>query len=167
MSSGQPIEAIARRGRGLFAEFRAFAVRGNVVDLAVGLIIGAAFGKIVTSFVDQVIMPPIGLLVGRVDFANLEWVLRPDNPLTKVDEKVAVKYGAFLNTVIQFVLIALVTFVMIKVINRLREKEAEHPTAAAPTPSERLLTEIRDELKAMSAQSAVQRAAPEDPARPL
>ena len=144
-----PIQDIARRGHGFFAEFRAFAMRGNVVDLAVGVIIGAAFGKIVSSFVDQIIMPPIGLLVGRVDFANLEWVLRPDNPLTKVNEKVAIQYGAFLNTLIQFVIIAFVTFVMVKVMNRMREKEAEKPAAPpAPTPTEKLLEEIRDELKA-------------------
>ena len=142
------IEHIARRGKGFLAEFRAFAVRGNVVDLAVGVIIGAAFGKIVTSFVDQVVMPPIGLLTNGIDFANLEWVLRPDNPATKVNEKVAIQYGAFLNTLIQFILIAFVTFVMIKVINRLREKEAEKPTTpAAPTPTETLLAEIRDELR--------------------
>jgi large conductance mechanosensitive channel len=143
------IEHIAKRGHGFLAEFRAFAMRGNVVDLAVGVIIGAAFGKIISSLVDEVIMPPIGLLVGRVDFTNLEWVLRVDNPLTKVNEKVAIQYGHFLNTLIQFVLIAFVTFVLVKAMNRMREKEAEKPAAPpAPTPTEKLLEEIRDELKA-------------------
>lgn len=90
---------------GLFGEFRQFIARGNVVDLAVGVIIGGAFGKIVTSLVDQVIMPPIGFLTGGVDFAALKWVLAPDNPALKKPET-AILYGAFLNTVIQFLIIA-------------------------------------------------------------
>ncbi|HYF23381.1 MAG TPA: large-conductance mechanosensitive channel protein MscL [Caulobacteraceae bacterium] len=133
----------------ILREFRTFAVRGNVVDLAVGVIIGAAFGKIVTSLVDQVIMPPLGLLISRVDFSKLEWVLRPDNPATAASEKVAIQYGAFVNTVIQFVIVAFAVFILVKAINRLREREAESPAApAAPTPTEKLLAEIRDELRA-------------------
>jgi len=133
----------------ILREFRTFAVRGNVVDLAVGVIIGAAFGKIVTSLVDQVIMPPLGLLISRVDFSKLEWVLRPDNPATTTSEKVAIQYGAFVNTVIQFVIVAFAVFILVKAINRLREREAESPaTPAAPTPTEKLLAEIRDELRA-------------------
>jgi large conductance mechanosensitive channel len=130
-------------------EFKEFAARGNVVDLAVGVIIGAAFGKIVTSLVEQVVMPPIGLVLGRVDFSELKWVLAPEDPATEAIEEVAIQYGAFLNTVIQFVIVAFVVFLMIKAINRLRRAEAAQPdpAPAAPTPSERLLTEIRDALR--------------------
>ncbi|MFN5083816.1 large-conductance mechanosensitive channel protein MscL [Brevundimonas sp.] len=134
---------------GLFQEFKEFAARGNVIDLAVGVIIGAAFGKIVTSLVEQVVMPPIGLLLGRVDFSNLEWVLAPEDPATEAVEKVAIQYGAFLNTVIQFLIVAFVVFLMVKAINRLRRQQAEAPAAPpAPTPTEALLAEIRDELRA-------------------
>lgn len=133
---------------GLFGEFRQFIARGNGVDLAVGVIIGGAFGKIVTSLVDQVIMPPIGFLTGGVDFAALKWVLAPANPALKKPET-AILYGAFLNTVIQFLIIALVIFLMVKAINTLRRQEAEHPTTpAAPTKSEQLLEEILDALRA-------------------
>jgi large conductance mechanosensitive channel len=133
---------------GVISEFREFAARGNVVDLAVGVILGAAFGKIVTSLVDQVIMPPLGLVIGQVDFSKLQWVLRPDDPATTANELTAIQYGAFLNTVIQFVLVAFAVFLLVKGMNRLRAKEAA--TAApppAPTPTEALLTEIRDELR--------------------
>ena len=134
---------------GLLQEFKEFAARGNVIDLAVGVIIGAAFGKIVTSLVEQVVMPPIGLLLGRVDFSNLEWVLAPEDPATEAVEKVAIQYGAFLNTVIQFLIVAFVVFLMVKAINRLRRQQAEAPAAPpTPTPTEALLAEIRDELKA-------------------
>jgi len=134
---------------GLFQEFKEFAARGSVIDLAVGVIIGAAFGKIVTSLVEQVVMPPIGLLLGRVDFSNLEWVLAPEDPATEAVEKVAIQYGAFLNTVIQFLIVAFVVFLMVKAINRLRRQQAEAPAAPpAPTPTEALLAEIRDELRA-------------------
>jgi large conductance mechanosensitive channel len=128
-------------------EFRDFIARGNVVDLAVGVIIGAAFGKIVTSFVEQVVMPPIGLLIGKVDFTQFKWVLQPADPANKVAE-VAILYGAFLNTVIQFLVVALVVFFMIKLINSMRRKEATEPgPPPAPTPTETLLGEIRDLLK--------------------
>lgn len=127
----------------LLAEFREFAARGNVVDLAVGVIIGASFGKIVTSLVDQVIMPPIGLLLGRVDFSKLEWVLAPENPATEAVEKVAIQYGAFINALIQFLIVAFVVFLLVKAINKLRREQAP-----AATPTEVLLAEIRDELKA-------------------
>lgn len=133
---------------GLLTEFREFAARGNVVDLAVGVIIGASFGKIVTSLVEQVVMPPVGLLLGRVDFSNLEWVLVPENPATEAIEKVSIQYGAFINTVIQFLIVAWVVFLMVKLINKMRREQAAEPEAAAPTPTEALLTEIRDELKA-------------------
>jgi large conductance mechanosensitive channel len=133
---------------GLASEFKEFIARGNVVDLAVGVIIGASFGKIVTSLVEQVVMPPVGLLLGRVDFSNLEWVLVAENPATEAIEKVAIQYGAFINTVIQFLIVAMVVFLMVKVINRLRrEQAAADPAPAAPTATEALLAEIRDELK--------------------
>lgn len=131
------------------SEFREFIARGNVVDLAVGVIIGAAFGKIVTSLVEQVVMPPIGLVAGRVDFSRLEWVLRAENPATAAVEKVAIQYGAFINTVIQFVIVAFVVFLLVKAVNRLRRQEAAAPVEpAAPTTSEALLAEIRDLLRA-------------------
>ena len=135
-------------------EFREFIAQGNVLDLAVGVVIGAAFGKIVTSLVEQVVMPPIGLLLGRVDFSNLEWVLVPENPATEEIEKVAIQYGAFINTVIQFVIVAFVIFLMVKLVNKLRREQAAAPapeTPPAPTPTEALLAEIRDELKARKA----------------
>ncbi len=133
----------------LFGEFKEFISRGNVVDLAVGVIIGAAFGKIVTSLVEQVVMPPIGLALGRVDFSQLKWVLAPEDPATEAVEEVAIQYGAFINTLIQFVIVAAVIFLMVKAINKLRrEKAAEpDPAPAAPTPTEALLAEIRDELR--------------------
>ena len=127
----------------LATEFRTFVARGNVVDLAVGVIIGAAFGKIVTSLVDQVIMPPIGLLTGGVDFSALKWVLKPADAAAKKAE-VAISYGAFLNTVIQFLIIAFVIFMLVRLVSMLRRAEAAVPTPAPPTPSETLLTEIRD-----------------------
>ncbi len=130
----------------LLTEFREFAARGNVVDLAVGVIIGASFGKIVTSLVDQIIMPPIGLLLGRVDFSKLEWVLVPENPATEAIEKVAIQYGAFINTLIQFLIVAFVVFLLVKGINKMRREQPAE--AAAPSATEALLAEIRDELKA-------------------
>ncbi|MDP3852729.1 large-conductance mechanosensitive channel protein MscL [Phenylobacterium sp.] len=131
-----------------FSEFREFIARGNVVDLAVGVIIGASFGKIVGSLVDQVIMPPIGLALGGLDFSKLQWVLRVDDAATEASELVGIQYGAFLNTVIQFVIVAWVVFLLVKAVNAMRREQAAAPeAAAAPTPSEALLTEIRDLLK--------------------
>jgi large conductance mechanosensitive channel len=130
----------------VFKEFREFVSRGNVVDLAVGVIIGAAFNSIVKSLVDQVVMPPIGLLTSGVDFSKLEWVLKPADPAAK-KAAVSIQYGAFINTVIQFLIVAFVVFLLVKLVNHLRREEAEEPAPAAPTPTETLLTEIRDELK--------------------
>jgi large conductance mechanosensitive channel len=130
----------------MMKEFKEFAMRGNVIDLAVGVVIGGAFGKIVSSLVDQIIMPPIGLLTGGVDFSAMKWVLKPgddSDPKHKIPE-VAIQYGAFINTVIQFLIIALAIFFVVKAINRLTRYEKP---AAAPTPTEALLTEIRDLLK--------------------
>ncbi|HVY33937.1 MAG TPA: large-conductance mechanosensitive channel protein MscL [Caulobacteraceae bacterium] len=132
---------------GVLQEFREFVSRGNVVDLAVGVIIGGAFGAIVKSLVDQVIMPPIGLLMSGIDFSKLEWVLKPEDTAAK-RAAVAIQYGAFLNTIIQFVIVAAAVFVLVKIVNTLRRKEAETPAApAAPTATETLLVEIRDLLK--------------------
>ncbi|KRE89824.1 mechanosensitive ion channel protein MscL [Frateuria sp. Soil773] len=131
----------------MLKEFKEFAMRGNVIDLAVGVVIGGAFGKIVTSLVDQIIMPPIGLLTGGIDFAQLKWVLKPaDNsdPAHKVAE-VAIQYGAFINTLIQFLIIAFAIFLMVKAVNKLSRKQEAAP--AAPPADVVLLTEIRDLLK--------------------
>jgi large conductance mechanosensitive channel len=140
---GHPLKENLRMS--LINEFKAFAVRGNVVDMAVGIIIGAAFGKIVSSFVDGVIMPPLGLLIGGVDFSDLAIVLKE-----AVGEAPAVvlRYGAFIQTVVDFVIIAFAIFMAIKAINHLKRKEAEAPSAPpAPSKEELLLTEIRDLLK--------------------
>ena len=131
----------------LLSEFREFAVKGNVVDLAVGVIIGGAFGKIVTSLVDQVVMPPIGWLIGGIDFADLKITL-PVNPTNPQGAPAVIEYGAFINVLIQFVIVAFVIFMMVKLINKLRRQSAEAPAEpAAPTATEQLLVEIRDELK--------------------
>ena len=131
----------------MFKEFREFIARGNVVDLAVGVIIGAAFGAIVKSLVDQVIMPPIGLAMGGLDFSQLKYVLKPADVATKTAE-VAISYGAFINTLINFLIIAVVIFLVVKGVNSLKRQEAADPAApAAPTPTETLLTEIRDALR--------------------
>lgn len=133
---------------GVFSEFREFIQRGNVVDLAVGVIIGAAFNDIVKVLVDQVVMPPIGLLMSGVDFSKLAVVLKPDDPATEVSELVAIQYGALINAGIKFLIVAWVVFLLVKGVNSLRRKEAEMPQApAAPTPQEALLAEIRDLLK--------------------
>ena len=130
----------------LASEFRTFIARGNVVDLAVGVIIGAAFGKIVTSLVNDMIMPPIGLATGRVDFSSLKVVLQAANPAAKQAE-VAISYGAFLNTLIQFLIIALVVFLLVRMVSKVQRREAAAPeTPVAPTPQETLLAEIRDLL---------------------
>ena len=138
-------------------EFREFIAHGNVIDLAVGVIIGAAFNSIVKSLVDQVIMPPIGLLMGRVDFSKLEWVLRPEDAATVAIEKVSIQYGAFINTLIQFLIVAVVVFLLVKLVNKIRRADAQDPAPVAPSappPQEALLTEIRDLLAAQSGKSA-------------
>jgi large conductance mechanosensitive channel len=130
---------------GILQEFREFAVKGNVVDLAVGVIIGAAFGKIVTSLVGDVVMPPIGVAVGGVNFSDLALTLKDGPP------PVLLKYGAFLQAVLDFVIVAIAVFAVVKAINRLKRqppKPGEVPPA--PTKQEVLLEEIRDALRAMS-----------------
>ncbi len=132
----------------MMKEFKAFAMRGNVIDMAVGIVIGAAFGKIVASLVADVIMPPIGILLGGVDFSSLTLVVKE---ATDVAEAVTIKYGVFFNTIIQFIIIAFAIFMVIKGINSMKKKEEAAP-AAPPKPSneEVLLTEIRDALKSRS-----------------
>jgi large conductance mechanosensitive channel len=134
----------------ILSEFREFIARGNVIDLAVGVIVGAAFNDIVKSLVDNVVMPPIGLLLSGIDFAHLQWVLRPDDPATKANELVAIQYGLFINTLIRFVIVAWVVFLLVKFVNSIRRKDAQTPSATppAPAPQEALLIEIRDLLKA-------------------
>lgn len=125
-------------------EFKEFAMRGNVVDLAVGVIIGAAFGKIVTSLVADIIMPPIGMVTGGIDFKDLKYVLKP--AVDKTPET-AINYGLFINNVIDFLIVAFCIFLIVKGINTLKKKEEAAPAAApVPTKEEVLLTEIRDLL---------------------
>jgi large conductance mechanosensitive channel len=141
----------------MLKEFKEFAMRGNVVDMAVGIIIGAAFGTIVKSLVADVIMPPIGLLLGNVDFANLFVTIQEGTAsgpyATLADAKeagaVTINYGVFFNEIIAFIIVAFAVFLLIRSINRMKRKEEEKP-AAPPKPSaeETLLTEIRDLLKA-------------------
>ena len=133
---------------GMMSEFKEFAMRGNVIDLAVGVVIGAAFGKIVTALVDKVIMPPIGLLLGGVDFSRLSIVLKEATVDAAGQDVPAVvlAYGEFFNALIQFIIIAFAIFLVIKAINRLSRKEEAAP--AAPPADVVLLTEIRDLLKA-------------------
>lgn len=131
-------------------EFRAFAIKGNAIDMAVGVIIGGAFGKIVTSIVNDLIMPPIGWIIGGVDFKDLKYDM-PVNPLNQGGEPVSIAYGNFLQTCLDFIIIAFCVFLLVKLVMRLsRRPEAEKDVPAAPpAPSreEQLLTEIRDLLK--------------------
>jgi large conductance mechanosensitive channel len=127
-------------------EFKEFAMRGNVVDLAVGVIIGAAFGKIVTSLVNDIIMPPIGYLTGGIDFKNLKILIKEGDPTKKIPD-VTINYGNFINTMIEFLIIAFCIFMIVKFINSLKRPEEVPPSAPpAPTKEEVLLTEIRDLL---------------------
>ena len=140
----------------MLKEFREFAVKGNVVDMAVGIIIGAAFGKIVESLVKDVIMPPIGLLLGKVDFTNLFVVLKQGaqaGPYLSVEAAqkagaVTFNYGVFINTVISFVIVAFAVFLLIRLINRLKREEEQKPAEPPATPEEiMLLREIRDAVR--------------------
>ncbi|EJM17039.1 MULTISPECIES: large-conductance mechanosensitive channel protein MscL [Pseudomonas] len=135
---------------GVISEFKAFAVKGNVIDMAVGIIIGAAFGKIVTSFVGDVVMPPIGLLIGGVDFSDLAITLKAaegDAPA------VVLAYGKFIQSLIDFIIVAFAIFMGIKAINQLKREEAAAPSLPpVPSKEEELLSEIRDLLKAQNNQ---------------
>ncbi len=133
---------------GMLQEFKEFAVKGNVVDLAVGLVMGGAFGKIVSALVTNVIMPPIGYVLGGVDFKDLKFVIRPPDPAIKDDPGVMLQYGMFIQTLVDFTIIALAMFLLVKAMNKLKrpaEPAAEAPPA--PTGEEKLLMEIRDLLK--------------------
>ena len=128
----------------LFDEFKAFVMRGNVVDMAVGVIIGGAFGKIVTSLVNDIFMPIIGVLIGNVNFSDLQ--IKLGGPLEGA-EQAAIKYGMFIQEVVNFLIIALCIFMVIKVINKLQKKKEEAPAPVPePTKEEVLLSEIRDAL---------------------
>ena len=131
-------------------EFKEFAVKGNALDMAVGVIIGAAFGKIVSSIVDDIIMPPIGWLIGGVDFSNLKITLPAEQIVEGVATQPAtINYGLFIQNVIDFLIVALCVFLLVKAINKLTKKKEQEPPAAPPAPSaeEKLLTEIRDLMK--------------------
>ena len=134
----------------MFKEFREFAMRGNVVDLAVGIIIGGAFGKIVTSVVNDVIMPPIGLLLGQVDFSNLFINLGGGEFATLAEAEAAgapvIRYGAFANNVLDFVIVAFAVFLLVRTINRLKKAEPA-PPPPGPSAEVQVLGEIRDLLK--------------------
>ena len=128
------------------SEFRDFIAKGNVVDLAVGVIIGGAFGKIVTSLIGDIIMPALSPVLGNINFADLKYVITPADVATKTAE-VAIRYGAFFNVMFEFVILAFVIFLMVRMINSLRRQEAVEAAPAGPTTSEVLLSEIRDLLK--------------------
>jgi large conductance mechanosensitive channel len=129
----------------MMQEFKSFAMKGNVVDMAVGIIIGAAFGKIVSSLVNDVLMPPIGLLLGGVDFSNLGVTLRAAAEGTPA---VVLKYGVFINSIVDFLIVAFAIFLLVRGVNALRKKEEAAPAAPpAPSKQELLLGEIRDLLK--------------------
>ena len=132
---------------GMMTEFKEFAMRGNVIDLAVGVVIGAAFGKIVTALVDKVIMPPLGLLIGGVDFSKMAIVLKEASvdAAGKEVPAVVLAYGEFINALVQFVIVAFAIFLLVKAINRIHKKPEAAP--AEPTEEVLLLREIRDSLK--------------------
>ena len=139
---------------GMIKEFREFSMRGNVIDMAVGIIIGGAFGRIVASLVNDVLMPPLGVLMGGVDFSDKTWVLRHAVPASEgvaVQPEVTLKYGVFINEIINFLIVAFAIFLLIKAINTARrhlekQKEIAPP---APTTDQKLLMEIRDAIREM------------------
>lgn len=133
---------------GFLSEFKKFAVKGNVIDLAVGVVIGAAFGGITKSLVDDVIMPPLGLLISNIDFSRLKWVIKDavvENG-TIVEQAVSINYGSFIQAIVNFLIIAFAIFLLVRTINRMREQEAAKP-APPINKQEVLLGEIRDILK--------------------
>jgi large conductance mechanosensitive channel len=141
---------------GFISDFKSFLMKGEIVTLATAVIVGGAFGKIVTSFTNDVLMPPIGLLLGKVDFSDLKIVLQEGIPAVKENgaeitpaiAEVAITYGAFIQTILDFVIIGFCIFLVLKAYERTKKKEAETPAApAAPSTQEQLLMEIRDELK--------------------
>lgn len=139
----------------MLKEFKEFISKGNVLDLAVGLILATYFGAIIKSLVNDIIMPPIGKLLGGVDFAELKYVLSEsmsemvDGEMVETSKEVAISYGAFINTIITFIIVAFAVFMVVKAYNKMKRKQEEAPPAAPPEPSkeEVLLTEIRDALR--------------------
>lgn len=132
----------------LLNEFKAFAVKGNAVDMAVGVIIGGAFGKIVSSIVDDIIMPPIGWLIGGVNFSELKFTLPAEKIAEGIEmQSATINYGNFIQTLIDFIIIAFCVFLLVKGINKLSKKEEKPAAPPAPSKEEQLLTEIRDLLK--------------------
>ena len=142
---GDELKENGREIMSMMSEFKSFAMRGNVIDMAVGIVIGGAFGKIVSSFVNDVLMPPIGMMMGGVDFSDLAVVLKEASGDVAA---VTLNYGSFIQTVVDFLIIAFAIFMVIKTMNNMKKKEEEAP-AAPPKPSAEveLLTEIRDSLK--------------------
>ncbi len=142
---------------GMIKEFKEFAVKGNLVDFAIGVVIGGAFGKVTTSFVDGIVMPLVGKLIGGADFSDLQWKIQDGtkeihdssgNIISKATPEVFVRYGEFVTTIIDFIVVAFAMFLVIKAMNHLKRKADEAPAAPpAPTNEEKLLTEIRDLLK--------------------
>ena len=136
--------------KGIVAEFKEFITRGNVMDMAVGIIIGGAFTAIVTSLVNDLLMPVIGALFGGIDFSTLKYVVRAADEAAGIEEA-AIKYGSFIQAIVNFLLIAIVIFLLVKGINKMRRKKEEPAPAPAPDPEPseevKLLTEIRDALK--------------------
>lgn len=142
---------------GMIKEFKAFAVKGNLVDIAVAFVMGAAFGKIVTSFIDGIVMPVVGLLTGGVDFSDKVWVLKEGSPVLKdaagtvttpAVPEVAIKYGAFITNLFDFLVVAFCMFLVIKAINKMKKEEPVVAVKAAePSSTDKLLAEIRDTLK--------------------
>lgn len=146
-----------KRTSKFISEFKEFAMRGNIIDLAVGVVIGAAFGKITTSLINDVIMPPIGKLLGNADFKDMKRILEPSvdeikgptgNVIQEKVPEIAIRYGLFINTIFDFMIVAFVIFLVVKAVNRMKRKQAAEPEVIAePTKEELLLTEIRDLLK--------------------
>lgn len=146
-----------KRTSKFISEFKEFAMRGNIIDLAVGVVIGAAFGKITTSLINDVIMPPIGKLLGNADFKDMKRILEPGvdeikgptgNVIQEKVPEIAIRYGLFINTIFDFMIVAFVIFLVVKAVNRMKRKQAAEPEVIAePTKEELLLTEIRDLLK--------------------
>lgn len=131
----------------LVKEFKDFAMRGNVVDLAVGVVIGGAFGKIVGSLVGDIIMPAVGSLLGGIDFSKYKYVLKEGNAADKIEE-VAIRFGTFGQVILDFTIVAFAIFMVVKLMNSLKRKQDDAPAAPPPTPEDiALLREIRDELK--------------------
>ncbi|MEO8146651.1 MAG: large-conductance mechanosensitive channel protein MscL [Bacteroidia bacterium] len=141
---------------GFIKEFKEFAIKGNLIDIAVGFVMGAAFGKLTTAFIDGMVMPIVGNLLSGTDFKEMRYILKAGTPETKdasgavvaAVSEVSVKYGEFINVTIDFIIVAFVMFMVVKAINKMKKQEAEAPAGPpAPTKEEALLTEIRDLLK--------------------